>query len=161
MRLLCHHTQTDSGNVAHMCNAGELHAFGLASPIAEPNCYALLKLHLERDCFPGKLFDVQLFGSLHHGLYVPGSSKINVDASCEGSTGSGYVLQVLTAYLQMRLWKDKDDSTWPMQHTVLVWHRSASRPWALVLSWEGVPVHVTCCNAAGVRVSNFMLRTLN
>jgi hypothetical protein len=121
---------------------------------------SLLQSYLERECFPGMQFDVSIYGSLHHGLFVPGSSKVNVDVTPKAEVAGAHVLQVLTCHMQMLAWKHSD-KYWPLQHPVLLWHRNATRPWALVFSWEGIPVHVTCRNVSGMRVSTFMLRALN
>ena len=101
----------------------------------------LLKHYLERDCFPGEIFNLQIYGSLHHGLFVPGSSKINIDVSivgCGTVTGA-HVLQVLTSHLQMLAWKNGPTD---LQHPVLALHRSVTGPWLIMVSWEGVPIHI-------------------
>ena len=136
---------------------------------AQLRCHVTMRLlttvkrYLELECFPGEQFDVQVYASLHQGLFVPGSSKINIDVSLVGSTkvAHAHVLQVLTSHLQMLAWKTGHATEATLQHPVLVWNRSVSRPWLLVASWEGVPVQITCENIPGVRVSEFMMRALN
>jgi hypothetical protein len=123
----------------------------------------LLRMHLEHDCFPGEKFELQIYGSLHHGLFVPGSSKVNIDIIPQGTNkaglGSTHVLQVLASHLQTLTLKNTHGSA--LQHPVLTWHRSATRPWMVILSWEGVPVHITSGNVPGIRASQFMMCTLN
>ena len=128
----------------------------------EVHLITFIKMVLEKECFPGQQFEVQLYGSLHHGLYIPGISKVNVDISPIGPTvdvSTNHLLHVLTSHLQMLLWKGTLHHS-QIQHPVLVWHRNATRPWLLMLSWDGTPVHITYCNHAAIQVSKFMLQTL-
>ena len=127
-----------------------------------PRLICFIRATLEKECFPDKRFNVQVYGSLHHGLFVPGTSKINVDISPPDDKAwsgeniyNGMVLRVLASKLQS---STEQKST--VQNPILVWHRTAQRPWMVLFTWDGIPVHVTYCNAAGVHVSHFMGRIL-
>jgi hypothetical protein len=109
--------------------------------------------------FPGCTFNVRLYGSLHHGLYVCGSSKIHLDlapAECEGQLPNGNnVLHILAALLQ------NDVATCPfVTYPLLLWHRTVQRPVMLLLYWNGILVHVTYNNRAAIQVSELMWRVL-
>ena len=127
-----------------------------------PRLICFLRGMLEKECFPDNRFNVQVYGSLHHGLFVPGTSKINVDISPQDdkpwsgeSMYNGMVLHMLASTLQSSL-----EPNGAMKNPTLVWHRTAQRPWMVLFTWDGIPVHVTYCNAAGLRVSHFMARIL-
>ena len=122
-----------------------------------------VKAVLEKHCFPGKVFNVQLYGSLQHGLFIPGSSKINIDISPEDELNwpadnayNGMVLRMLVSWLQ-----SSSEKRGVIQHPVLVWHRTVQRPWIVLLAWDGIPVQVTYHNVAGLRVSQLMTQTLH
>ena len=83
--------------------------------------------------------------SLDQGLYLPGTSKINVDIQPvldddhPDFLQSERVLHLLTSHIQK-------ETISTVQNPILVWHRTASRPWMLLFAWEGIPVHVTYRN---------------
>lgn len=130
--------------------------------VVDTRLITYLKHRLEKECFLERQFCVQLYGSLHHNLFVPGISKINIDLSVtEGECPPVFgdrVLHVLTSVLQRSSKKDLEELR--LRHPILVWHRTAHRPWLLLMEWDGIPVHVTYNNVLGVQVSKFMLHTL-
>ena len=127
------------------------------------NLIQVIKVTLENDCCPGKTFNVQLYGSLQQGLFAPGSSKVNIDVTPQDelsfspdSSQSGMVLRMLASALQT-----SSEKGGLIQHPVLVWHRTAQRPWMVMMGWDGIPVYITYHNVAGVEVSQVMTRTLS
>ena len=107
--------------------------------------------------FHGITFRVQLYGSLHHGLYLSNTSKINIDVSvADGGPEPANVLHILASLLQ----GDQCSCPW-LAYPVLVWHRTVHRPLILMLFWNGILVHLTHNNIVGLRVSDLMWRTLS
>ena len=99
---------------------------------------------------------VQLYGSLHHGLHVPHTSKISIDVSVSrDATAAHNVLHILASLPH----RDQDSCPY-LTYPVLVWHRTAQRSMMLIFYWNGTLVHVTHNNRAGVAVSELMWRTL-
>jgi hypothetical protein len=114
-----------------------------------------LVLFLERtlrQLFPEAPPAVKMYGSIHHGLYVAGHSKINLDV---GGAGHPQTLQILTSALQTQA--ACPSLTWP----TLMWHRSVQRPAILMFFWDGVVVNVTANNKRGLAISEFIKGTLD
>ena len=108
---------------------------------------------------PDVPYSVRLYGSLHHGLFVPGTSKMCIDIAPSGRLAGPAtaidrnLLHILTAVLQR--------DTHPLvRHPILLWHRTIHRPVMLVLFWAGIRVEVTHRNSTGLAVSELMWRVL-
>ena len=86
--------------------------------------------------------------SLHHGLYVPGFSKLCVDVNAKSPVDAHNVLHILAAVFQSER-SASPDVTYP----TLLWHRTAQRPEVLLFFWRGVLVHVTHGNRSGMATS--------
>lgn len=159
--LACHDYTTSNMSVVCDMHLNYSHLecqAGLRNDILPP-LMDFLQKRLHCDCFPGHSFDITLYGSLHHGLFIAGRSKINVDVtSREHQIDAERVLQCLTSCTQRWAWSGANDAK-RVQHPVLVWHRNVRRPWMMLLWWDGTPVYVTVQNTAGVRVSEFMQAT--
>lgn len=107
--------------------------------------------------FPGVEFTVQLYGSLHHGLYVPHMSKIGLDISpsLAGAPPPPHVLHVLAALLQQSV-HECPFLTYPL----LVWSHTVDRPLVVSLFWNGLHVNVTYRHPSAIAVSDFMACTM-
>ena len=102
---------------------------------------------------PGVAYTVLLYGSLHHGLYVVGHSKVCIDIQAVNGAPDKHILHMLASAMQRE--------THPkVEHPVLIWHRTVQRPAMLMLFWHGSLVHVTHHNAPARAVSEFIWRTL-
>lgn len=109
--------------------------------------------------FPEHEPTVRLYGSLHHGLYVPGYSKITLDFTVpdtESAFATSSTLHVLCSLLQGR--EPTEDA--PISFPVLVWHRTLHRPYVLILFWDEMLVHVTTRNQGALVTSDLMWRVL-
>lgn len=132
--------------------------FHLRKKLAEPIVVFLQSLLIRE---VGVQAEIKLYGSLHHGLFVEGYSKINLDIVCpEGHQHiQNHVLQILASLLQQEPGKI---SMIPkeVKAPVLIHNKTVERPYILSFLWLGVPVFVTAGNSAGIAVSNAMFRVL-
>lgn len=111
-----------------------------------PPLLSYLRYGLSKAFGGHRQFRLQLYGSLHHGLFIPEVSKVCIDISPDSNSvpPPRDCLHILTSVLQQQPVVVAEPT-----HPVLLWHRTAQRPAMLLLMWRGVLVHVTYRNRAG------------
>lgn len=129
----------------------------LRASIAQPLMHFLQSL-LAKEI--GCLCQLRLYGSLHHGLFVEGSSKVNIDITFLTGEDSlrDHLLQCLASLLQQR----PDTLRIPalLRYPTLLLHKTNQRPIVLFFLWGHIPVHVTLENHAGFETSMIMSQGL-